>query len=90
MKQRHNYLPTNTMQRATPFARAKAMFAAIAAASAIAHVFEREKALQAIGPYVSRGKGKGRHQASSHTTAQSKRAAIKARNVKLNRAAHRG
>lgn len=65
------------------------MFAAIAAAMAMSNLGERQAALSAIGPYVSRGKGKGRHQASNRTTAQNKRAAIKARNVKRHRAATR-
>ncbi len=63
------------------------MFAAVAAAMAITNTFERQNALAAIGPYVSRGKGKGRRQASGRTVAQDKRAATKARNVKRNRAA---
>ncbi|UOV84404.1 hypothetical protein [Klebsiella pneumoniae] len=44
-----------------PFARARAMFAAVAAAMAITNTFERQNALAAIGPYVSRGKGKARN-----------------------------
>ncbi|MFJ1253402.1 hypothetical protein [Cupriavidus sp. CuC1] len=67
-----------------PFARARAMFAAIAAAMAL-QGSARQLAMSAIGPYESRGKGKGRRTASRNTTAQNKRAAIKARN----RAKHR-
>lgn len=37
------------------------MFAAVAAAMAITNTFERQNALAAIGPYVSRGKGKARN-----------------------------
>jgi hypothetical protein len=41
--------------------------------------------LAAIGPYESRGKGKGRRQASTNTAAQVKRASVKA----ANRARHK-
>ena len=43
------------------FRRAKSMFAAVTAAMALAG-FAREMALQAIGPYVSHGKGRHRSQ----------------------------
>lgn len=42
------------------FGRAIAMAAAIAAAMRLTDGM-RQSALDAIGPYVSRGKGKGRH-----------------------------
>lgn len=45
------------MAQATPFKRAIAMMAAISAAMACA---DSQAALAQIGPYVSRGKGKGR------------------------------
>lgn len=46
------------MHRSTPFARAHAMMAAIAAAMGLS-VGAREVALGAIGLYQSRGKGRG-------------------------------
>lgn len=65
------------------------MMAQIAAAMALSAGF-REAALGAIGPYESRGKGKGRRQASRRSTAQVKRASVKAGNRIKNRRAHRG
>lgn len=44
---------------AKAFARAKAMLAAIAAAMVLATEVERQRALDSIGPYRSRGKGRG-------------------------------
>lgn len=44
------------MQKSTPFARARAMMAAIAAAMSFAGSAQQQ-ALAAIGPYESRGKG---------------------------------
>lgn len=46
------------MNRSTPFARANMMMAAIAAAMGLSS-FAKESALSAIGPYKSRGKGRG-------------------------------
>lgn len=69
-----------------PFARSIAMFAAIAAATQGANA---QFALSQIGPYESRGKGKGKRQASSRTIAMDKRAAKKSSNVKRHRAACR-
>jgi hypothetical protein len=45
------------MQRSTPFARAHAMFAAIAAA--MGGGMSRELAIAQAAPYQSRGKGRG-------------------------------
>ncbi len=63
-----------------PFKRAKAMFAAIAAAMTLAPM-ARLDALNAISPYESRGKsGKKPHHSSKRYVAQDKREARKARN----------
>ena len=67
-----------------PFARAKAMMAQLASIMLLA-THMRGAAMEAIGPYESRGKGKGRTQRSSNTAAQVKRASIKARNVARNK-----
>jgi hypothetical protein len=69
------------MMRSQPFARAAAMFAAVAAAFAIVSLPERFAALQGIGPYKSRGKGgkRARHP-SKRFVAQDRRDARKARN----------
>jgi hypothetical protein len=53
------------MQRSTPFARAHAMMAAIAAAMAMTGP-GKEFALSAIAPYKSRGKGRGNGSASKN------------------------
>lgn len=45
---------------ANPFARAQMMMAAIAAAMSISNVGARQAALAQIGPYQSRGKGRGK------------------------------
>ena len=66
-----------------PFARFNKIMAAVAAA--IGAGLTRASALERIGPYESHGKSNGRRQASRNTTAQVKRAAVKARN----RAKHR-
>lgn len=75
--------------RGVPFARAKAMMAQVAVAMALAGMAQ-QTALSAIGPYESRGHGKGQRQASRNTAAQVKRASIKAKNRTRNRGAHRG
>ncbi len=78
--------------QANPFARARNMMAAISAAMALATDAQRQLALNAVGPYVSRGHGRGngiRLGSSSRTVAQGKRAAVKARNVKRHKAAAR-
>lgn len=74
------------MQKSTPFARATAMMAAIAAAMSFAGSAQQQ-ALAAIGPYESRGKGDGRSNrrpAGAHKAAH--RAAAKARRVRAHRA----
>lgn len=75
------------MQRATPFARARAMFAAVAAAMALSPAMQHA-ALAEIEPYQSRGKGKGgsHRPRSSHTVAADKRASVKARNRRKHKA----
>lgn len=61
------------------------MMAQVAAIATLA--FEmRAPAMEALGAYQSRGHGKGMRQRSRRTTAQVKRASIKARNV----ARHKG
>lgn len=66
--------------RSAPFARARAMMAAIAAAMALAPLVQQE-ALAAIGPYKSRGKG-GKSPRRSVGTKAFQRAATKHRNRK--------
>lgn len=63
------------------FARARAMMAAIAVAMSLSSEAQRQVALSGIGPYVSRGKGRGGRPSSGHKVAMDKRAAKKARNV---------
>lgn len=67
-----------------PFARAIAMFALISQAMRL-DGSAKHLALSNIGPYESRGKGKGLRSRSRNTAAQVKRASIKAKN----RAKHR-
>lgn len=45
---------------ASPFARAQMMMTAIAAAMSLANVGQRNAAMAEIGPYRSRGKGRGK------------------------------
>lgn len=71
------------------FARAKAMMAAIAAAMGLAGS-ARQLALAEIGPYESRGKGKALRSPSRNSTAQVKRASLKARNRAKHRRMSRG
>lgn len=77
------------MMRSAPFARARIMLAGIMAALAITPaqggVAAQKDALAALGPYVSRGKGCGGHQASKRCVAHDKRDARKTRNRKRNR-----
>lgn len=65
------------------------MMAAIAAAMTLSNEGLRQQAMSGIGPYVSRGKGQGKHQASKRTVAMDKRAARKARNVARHKRAAR-
>ncbi len=62
------------------FARLKAWFVAIAEANALPGEVERQKALEKIKPYRSRGHGGNYAIKSRHTTAQEKRHAQKRRN----------
>lgn len=55
------------MQQPRPFGRAIAMASLIAAAMGIANRGLRENALANIGPYVSRGKGRGKPFGKLHT-----------------------
>ncbi|CAB4158760.1 hypothetical protein UFOVP708_22 [uncultured Caudovirales phage] len=73
--------------RSSPFSRANAMFAAIAAAMSLP-AFAQRGALASVGSYESRGKG-GKTPSRKVGTAANRRAAIKASNVRSNRAAHR-
>lgn len=75
------------MQRSAPFSRSLAMMTALAAAMAMAPM-QQQMALAAIGNYESRGKG-GKRPHRHVGVAASRRAALKARNVRRNRAAHR-
>ena len=69
------------MKQTQMFARAKAMFAAIASLGGLQGL-ERQAALNDLGPYKSRGHGEGLigNKHSKRTVAQDKRAATKARN----------
>ncbi len=69
------------MQASQPFRRALAMVAALSAAMALTGT-QKELALNAIGSYQSRGKGRGVRSGSYHCVAQDKRAAKKARNIR--------
>ncbi len=74
--------------KSSPFARASAMFAAIAAAMSLAPAMQ-QVALSQIGTYESRGKGgKSPHRRTGVKAAQ--RAARKARNVRRHRQACKG
>lgn len=75
------------MKRNQPFARAIAMFNLIAAAMSGPN---SQAALAGIGPYVSRGKGQGKNQASRYCAAMQQRAAVKAKNRAKHRAHCRG
>lgn len=79
--------------QASPFSRAKAMMAAIAAviASAQGNTAMQQAGLAAIGPYQSRGHGKGQRTKAPHGAQMAHiRAARKARRVKRHKAALRG
>lgn len=62
-----------------PFSRARAMFATIAAAVALASPLAQKDALSALAPYKSRGKNKARTHNRGGTKAF-QRAAAKRRN----------
>lgn len=73
-----------------PFARAIAMFSAMAALVK-SHVNDSvglRQAFDDLGAYRSRGKGRAGHQASRRCVAHDKRDACKARNRIRNRRAH--
>lgn len=76
----------------TPFHRIKAMLALVAQAMSLPTEADRRIALSNIGPYQSRGHGRGGsyHGTSTMTVARAKRLALKDRNRAKNRAAHRG
>ena len=71
-----------------PFARAAAMFALITAAALQPTNALQRAAMESIGVYVSRGKGKAKHHDRGGIKAN-QRLARKARNVKANRRAHK-
>lgn len=72
-----------------PFERAQAVAAAVAFALSLTDTAARQAALADTPAYKSRGKG-GKRPHRHVGTAAAKRAAVKARNVKRNRRAHRG
>lgn len=77
--------------RTNPFARAKMMFAAIAAAMSLPSIGQQQAAMDEIGPYRSRGNGKGMSNRRPRGAGMAAhRASVKARNVKRHRAACRG
>lgn len=76
------------MQRSKPFARAISMMALVSAAMSLPLAMQQE-AMAKIGPYESRGKGRGssgigRGRHGAHMTAV--RTARKARNVRRHKA----
>jgi hypothetical protein len=71
------------------FARAKRLFAIIAAAMNLADSGQRSAALHSIPEYTSNGKGKTAVH-SKRMTRITQREAQKKRNIKANRRAHRG
>jgi hypothetical protein len=79
------------MKRNQPFAQARQMMAAIASIMANNPSHLHPGLIGALGPYKSRGHGKGLYSTARKgpSTAQVKRYAKKARNVARNRAAHR-
>lgn len=77
--------------KSMPFARAKAMMAAIAGIMAIAQGSAAQAQIASLGPYVSRGKGEGRGNRSAAGAGKANhRKAMKLRNVRRHRAAMRG
>jgi len=66
--------------KAAPFSRALFMLALVREALRLPFEHDRQTALAAIGPYESRGKGRGGWQKSRRTVAMDKRATLKARN----------
>lgn len=81
------------MKSGTPFRRAQMMMAAISSiiVSTAGNLSLQQAQLGAIGPYQSRGKGKGGRQNAMHGAQMANiRAARKARNVRRHRAACRG
>lgn len=79
------------MLNSSPFSRSIAMMAAIAAAAGFSNQGMRESALADIGPYESRGKGKGGgNRRAPGAQMAGIRAARKTRNVKRHRAHCRG
>jgi hypothetical protein len=76
------------MQRSQPFGRAIAMMAAIAAATAMSPMAQ-QVAMAEIGPYESRGKGKGGgNRRAPGAQMANIRAARKARSVRRHKARH--
>lgn len=70
-----------------PFARAHQMMALIAAAMSMAEPAMQQAALAKIGPYESRGKGKGGgNRVAAGAGMASHRAAMKKRRVQANKA----
>lgn len=74
------------MHRSQPFARARAMFALVSAAMMANPIpgVGQQMALNAIGPYESRGKG-GKHPHRRVGTKAFQRAALKRRNQRAAR-----
>lgn len=71
--------------KSAPFSRSLMMLALIHDAMTIPFAHLRQEALAAIGPYKSRGKGRGGWQKSRRAVAMDKRAALKARNKRRNK-----
>lgn len=76
------------MHKPQPFARAMAFMAALAAINSMPLAIQQAK-LAELGTYESRGKG-GKSPSRHVGTKRARRAALKARNVRRNRRAHRG
>jgi hypothetical protein len=77
--------------KSAPFARAKAMMAAIAGIMTVAQGAAAQAKIAALGPYVSRGKGEGKSNRSAAGAGMANhRKAMKLRNVRRHRAAVKG
>ena len=80
------------MKHGSPFRRAQMMMAAISAimSSTVGNMAAQQQQLAALGPYESRGKGKGGgNRIAARAGKANYRAALKARNIKRHRAASR-
>ncbi|BCF96606.1 hypothetical protein PPGU19_011750 [Paraburkholderia sp. PGU19] len=73
---------------ASPFARAQMMMAAIAAAMSLSGS-AKHAAMSNIGPYESRGKGRGKTSPSRHTVAMDRRGIVNKHAPKASRSKYK-